>query len=289
MNAGSTKKQASFLLICLLLFGACTTKTQPKTAATVPQKITPEYTPSTQAQANFNDWPSLYLEVQVPQRKLLVVKNGHVIRHYTVAVGEPRYPSPLGERKVHRVIFNPWWHPPKTADWVEDATPVPPRVRENPLGEIKMPLGGGFLIHGTKAIASLGQWASHGCIRMAFKDIFSLVQLVMQDYSEQSAIENMQLANTDRDQEFSINLLESVPVFLSYEPVKVKQKDRVVIYPDLYEKFDKQSFAHHVASVIKPHLVQIKRYPNVFKIQQKLESAPKTKQSFALHELSDAW
>jgi len=54
-----------------------------------------------------------WIEVQIPQRKLILAKGDHIITAYPVAVGMPNYPSPLGLKKINRIIWNPWWYPPK--------------------------------------------------------------------------------------------------------------------------------------------------------------------------------
>lgn len=176
-----------------------------------------------------------WIEVQIPNRKLILAKGKEIVKVFPVAVGMPSYPTPEGVRYVNRVVWNPWWYPPKTSDWVEDPRPVPPRSFDNPLGEIKIPLGEGYLIHGTSAVRSIGTWASHGCIRMMFEDIFGLVQLLLSHYSKTSAIESMERADLKPDQEFTDGLNQEIPVVLSYETVRVDQ-NFVTIAPDVYNQ-----------------------------------------------------
>ncbi|MBX7147635.1 L,D-transpeptidase [bacterium] len=192
-----------------------------------------------------------WIEVQVPQRRLILAKGDHIIRIFPVAVGQPEYPSPQGWRSIDHVIWNPWWSPPPQSDWVEDATPIKPRSDDNPLGEIKMPLGNLYLIHGTKAVDSIGKWASHGCIRMLFEDIFSLVQLMMSENSKISAVDAMEKANADKSQQFSTPLTSDIPVLLTYNTVKVKGTN-VTIYPDFYNREGNR--VQTVASKLEPYL-----------------------------------
>ncbi len=206
---------------------------------------------------------SYWIEVQIPQRKLILAKGSHIIKTFSVAVGLPEYPTPTGVRSINTVIWNPWWYPPPTSDWVDDATPVPPRSAKNPLGEIKMPLGkDSYLIHGTKAVESIGRWASHGCIRMLFEDVFGLVQLMLTEYVEKSAVVQMERANRAPETEFATPLTHNVPVVLTYEPVKVDE-GYVTIYPDFYNKFPDMN--EQVVKVTKPYLK--KRKPDLRKIQ----------------------
>ncbi|MBI2340975.1 MAG: L,D-transpeptidase [Deltaproteobacteria bacterium] len=209
-----------------------------------------------------------WIEVQVPQRKLVLAKGDHILKTYPVAVGMPSYPSPIGRRAFNRVVWNPWWTPPKGSDWVEDPTPVPPRDAKNPLGEIKLPLGKSYLIHGTRVIHSIGQWASHGCVRMLFEDLFGLVQLLMTEYSDASAIEAMEKANSNPQAEFESRLNREVPVVFNYDLVKIYD-GYVLIAPDLYNR--QGNLAGTVAERIKPHLSK-KMIPNPKKIAALLKA-----------------
>ena len=192
-----------------------------------------------------------WIEIQVPQRKLVLAQKDKIVKVSPIAVGKPPYLTPVGNRKISKVIWNPWWYPPKTSDWVEDSTPVPPRSKDNPLGEIKMPLGDGYLIHGTKAVDSIGQWASHGCIRMLFEDIFGITQTLFSAYSEASAVDLMEKANANPNKEFSTALGADIPVYITYDLVKVS-KGYVAISPDIYKM--QKNFVGYVSESIKPYL-----------------------------------
>lgn len=192
-----------------------------------------------------------WIEIQVPQRKLVLAQKDKIVKTYPIAVGKPPYLTPVGDRKINKVIWNPWWYPPKTSDWVDDATPVPPRSKNNPLGEIKMPLGDGYLIHGTRAVDSIGQWASHGCIRMLFEDIFGITQILFSTYSETSAIDLMERANANPNKEFSTPIGADISVYITYDLVKVS-KGYVAISPDIYRL--QKNLVGYVAESIKPYL-----------------------------------
>lgn len=94
------------------------------------------------------------------------------VKRYRVAVGQPKYPTPLGKYSVLEKQVNPWWRPPDS-DWAEDAEPIPPGPN-NPLGTRWIGLGGGIGIHGTNNPGSIGTAASHGCIRMRTSDVEDL-------------------------------------------------------------------------------------------------------------------
>jgi L,D-transpeptidase catalytic domain len=86
-------------------------------------------------------------------------------RVFRVAVGQPSYPTPLGRFQIVSKQRNPWWYPPNTG-WASGSSPIPPGPG-NPLGTRWMGLSVGAVgIHGTYNSASIGGFASHGCVRM---------------------------------------------------------------------------------------------------------------------------
>src|ERR687892_981948 len=86
-------------------------------------------------------------------------------RVFRVAVGQPSYPTPLGQFRIVSKQRNPWWYPPDTG-WASGSSPIPPGPG-NPLGTRWMGLSVGAVgIHGTYNSASIGGFASHGCVRM---------------------------------------------------------------------------------------------------------------------------
>lgn len=92
-------------------------------------------------------------------------KGMRLVRVFRVAVGQPSYPTPLGRFRIVSKQRNPWWYPP-SAGWASGASPIPPGPG-NPLGTRWMGLSVGAVgIHGTYNSASIGGFASHGCVRM---------------------------------------------------------------------------------------------------------------------------
>jgi lipoprotein-anchoring transpeptidase ErfK/SrfK len=108
--------------------------------------------------------------VSLEDRKLALVEDGQVKKVYTVAVGKPSTPSPVGTFTIERRVMNP--------TYAHDGRIVPPGPG-NPVGTRWMGLSiAGYGIHGTNAPSSIGKAASHGCIRMAKKDLEELYPLV---------------------------------------------------------------------------------------------------------------
>ena len=108
--------------------------------------------------------------VSLEDRKLALVEDGQVMRVYTVAVGKPSTPSPVGTFTIERRVSNPTYrHNGKTV------LPGP----GNPVGTRWMGLSKhGYGIHGTNEPKSIGKAASHGCIRMAQADLEEFYGLV---------------------------------------------------------------------------------------------------------------
>jgi lipoprotein-anchoring transpeptidase ErfK/SrfK len=108
--------------------------------------------------------------VSLEDRKLALVEDGQVKKVYTVAVGKPTTPSPTGTFSIARRVKNPiYQHEGKVVQ------PGP----GNPVGTRWMGLSvKGYGIHGTNEPKSIGKAASHGCIRMAKKDLEEMYELV---------------------------------------------------------------------------------------------------------------
>jgi lipoprotein-anchoring transpeptidase ErfK/SrfK len=108
--------------------------------------------------------------VSLEDRRLALVEDGKVKRVYTVAVGKPSTPSPVGTFTIGRRAMNPTYS--------HNGRVVPPGPN-NPVGTRWMGLSiHGYGIHGTNEPNSIGKAASHGCIRMAKADLEELYPMV---------------------------------------------------------------------------------------------------------------
>lgn len=123
-----------------------------------------------------DDRASLRLVLSVSTRRLYVYENGERTRTYKVAVGKQGHSTPQGTYRITRVIWNPWWHPPKR-EWARGEKPTPPGPN-NPMGRVKMYFREMYYIHGTPHEGSLGRAVSHGCVRMSNGDAVALARLV---------------------------------------------------------------------------------------------------------------
>ncbi|MGA2351660.1 MAG: L,D-transpeptidase [Terracidiphilus sp.] len=108
--------------------------------------------------------------VSLEDRKLALVEDGQLKKVYTVAVGKPSTPSPVGSFTIERRAANPTYH--------HNGKTVLPGPG-NPVGTRWMGLSKqGYGIHGTNEPNSIGKAASHGCIRMAQTDLEEFYALV---------------------------------------------------------------------------------------------------------------
>ena len=108
--------------------------------------------------------------VSVPDRKLVVIESGAVLRVFPIAVGADVSPSPSGEFEIVTRLTEPTYY---------HSGVVIPAGADNPLGPRWVGLNKkGYGIHGTNAPGSIGKAASHGCIRMRNRDIVQFFALV---------------------------------------------------------------------------------------------------------------
>ena len=110
------------------------------------------------------------LVISIPNRKIVLIENGKVVRTFPVAVGKASTPTPTGDFRIVTQVSHPTWYGPKQV--------VPPGPG-NPVGTRWMGLGyKGYGIHGTNEPRSVGKASSHGCIRMRNRDVEQLFELV---------------------------------------------------------------------------------------------------------------
>ena len=115
--------------------------------------------------------------VSISQRKLRLIRNGRVWKTFSIAVGQPAYPTPTGEYEINDKQVDPVWTPPNSP-WAAELKSIPAGPG-NPLGTrwigTTAPAIG---IHGTYADSSIGYAASHGCMRMHIPDVEELYEQV---------------------------------------------------------------------------------------------------------------
>jgi lipoprotein-anchoring transpeptidase ErfK/SrfK len=140
---------------------------------------------ATGSDANVIDGPArgieenYYISVDLSERMLYVMKNGEQVESHAVAIGQPRHPTPTGQFRIRRIVWNPRWVPPD-AGWARGKRPRDPGDPRNPMGRVKLFFHEPDLyIHGTRETDSLGEAESHGCVRMANGTVIALAREVM--------------------------------------------------------------------------------------------------------------
>jgi lipoprotein-anchoring transpeptidase ErfK/SrfK len=108
-----------------------------------------------------------------------VVGNGQAIR-YPVGVGRAGM-AWSGRAQIAEKFLRPAWGPPADIAIRNPNIPleIPGGSPRNPMGAAAMGLTrGNYAIHGTNEPGSIGQFVSHGCIRMHNADVLDLYQRV---------------------------------------------------------------------------------------------------------------
>jgi len=126
-----------------------------------------------------------YLIVNTTENKFYLYADNQLVRTGPCSTGkntqliagkrEFRFKTPRGVHKVLRKAENPIWAKP---DWafLEEGLPIPPpgdesRFDRYTLGDYKLEIGDGYMIHGTLYKRMIGMPVTHGCVRMLDDDI----------------------------------------------------------------------------------------------------------------------
>lgn len=125
--------------------------------------------------------PADGLVVNLPERGVFLFRGGQFEKFYPIAIGQPgRFQTPQGSYSIVSRVENPTWLPPEWAGLGEVTVPAGP---ENPLGDRWIGLSApGVGLHATTSPMSIGQAASHGCMRMyptSARELFEKVRVGM--------------------------------------------------------------------------------------------------------------
>jgi lipoprotein-anchoring transpeptidase ErfK/SrfK len=115
------------------------------------------------------------LVLKLGERRVYVYQGNTLKVRYSVAVGREGWETPIGQFKITAMVKNPGWTNPFTGEVVAFGP-------DSPLGDRWMQFwtDGDNVIgfHGTPSRESVGQAASHGCVRMYNEDVRELYALV---------------------------------------------------------------------------------------------------------------
>ncbi|HEX6939985.1 MAG TPA: L,D-transpeptidase [Longimicrobiales bacterium] len=122
--------------------------------------------------------PGMRLRVDLSERRLYVIEEGETVKSYPIAVGLPSHPTPTGSFRTGRIVWNPGWNPPNSP-WARGERPRAPGDPKNPMRGVKIYFREpSYFIHGTNDPGSIGEAASHGCIRMTEGDAKNLARRI---------------------------------------------------------------------------------------------------------------
>lgn len=163
--------------------------------------------------------PSEGILINLPEARLYLYREGKLHQVYGLGLGMPTWKTPEGDFTIRSKAYKPTWHVPPSiqremADQGKEVKTIVPPGPDNPLGEhwlqLSMP---GYGIHGTIAPASIGQFRSHGCIRVHPDDMAELYDLAEKD----------------------------TPVTIFYAPVKLARTEDGRIFLEAHRDIYKQS------------------------------------------------
>ena len=175
----------------------------------------------------------LRLELNIPAYRLDACVDGLAVRSYRVAVGTRKYPTPVGDFRIAEVVWNPWWRPPPSP-WARDRKVTPPGP-DNPVGRVKLTFRPLYHLHGTPEEGSLGQAASHGCVRLANADVIDLARRVHRSASSDVAETTLDRLEAEPWRTATIQLAAPVPLRIVYRLAEVRE-GRLEVHPDVYRR-----------------------------------------------------
>lgn len=171
------------------------------------------------------------LRLNLPAFRLELLEAGVVTATYSVAVGERRYPTPVGEFHLTHITWNPWWYPPPS-DWARNETIQPPGS-SNPIGRVKLQFGGPYFLHGTPFATSIGKAASHGCVRMRDADVRALARTLNRLADGGLSEATLDTIEGDSSRTVTVELREPVPIEIVYVTTEI-HAGRLHVHRDIY-------------------------------------------------------
>jgi L,D-transpeptidase ErfK/SrfK len=173
--------------------------------------------------------------VNIPAFRMDLFRDGTLVKSYRIGIGYPEFPLPHGFRKAEMIIFNPTWTQPNESWASNPGEVVPAGAPGNPLGPIKIPIGGANLIHGGKPLAKIGNFASHGCVGLTNAQVKDFAKVLADATNTQLTSQTMlsYLRRPTRTQ--VVKLAQVVPVELRYETI-VAEDGKLHLYRDVYNQ-----------------------------------------------------
>jgi hypothetical protein len=183
--------------------------------------------------------PDIRLTLNVPSFRLTLWQNGKEVKSYYVGVGMKAHPIFIGEREATQIIWNPDWIPPPS-DWVREMSGVSPGEvikatdPRNPLGKIKIPLGGSYLIHQAHGPGDQGHLVSHGCVRVLRTELYDLADKIIAARNLPVSRKRIEAAKRSK-KTLWVGLDKPMLVDINYDTLVVENGE-LHIYPDVYDR-----------------------------------------------------
>jgi L,D-transpeptidase catalytic domain len=179
--------------------------------------------------------------INAPAFRMDLFEDGKLTKSYKIGIGYPEFPLPTGLRIADTIIFSPTWTPPDEP-WVESPNSkvkvgqkIEAGDKLNPLGPIKIPIGLPSLIHGGKAPAQIGSFASHGCVGLTNPQVRDFAKHLARLGGTQISDERIAEYEKNRTETRPVRLSRAVTVELRYETVTVED-GKLHIYRDVYDR-----------------------------------------------------
>jgi len=181
----------------------------------------------------------IHITVNIPAFQLTLWQGNKEVKTYQIGIGRKDFQLPTGLRYGKQVIFNPDWIPPDS-EWIQEHDVEPGEVVEaddprNPLGKVKIPIGGGgILIHQAFKPSDIGHLVSHGCVRVVLNELYELIDEIIAAQSLKVSRPQLENAKTSKDR-FAIKLDAPLVVDINYD-TQVVEGGTLHLYPDVYSK-----------------------------------------------------
>jgi len=173
--------------------------------------------------------------VNIPAFRMDVFREGSLLKSYKIGIGYPQFPLPTGFRKAEMIIFNPTWTQPNESWASNPGEVVAAGAAGNPLGPIKVPIGGANLIHGGKDLWKIGTFASHGCVGLTNGQVKDFAKVLAEATDTELKEDTMSGYLKRRSLTQVVKLARLVPVELRYETIVIED-GQLHIYRDVYNK-----------------------------------------------------
>ena len=179
--------------------------------------------------------PDTRIIVNIPAFRMDVFRDGTLLKSFKIGIGYQQFPLPTGFRKAEMIIFNPTWTQPNESWASNPGEVVAAGDKGNPLGPIKIPIGGANLIHGGKALAKIGTFASHGCVGLTNDEVKDFAKVLAQATNTELTDQTIAAYLKNRTRTRVIKFSKPVPVELRYETIVI-QDGQLHVYRDVYNK-----------------------------------------------------